>query len=671
MYENLNDTESPFQNSKPEEIEEKVAPRKLSWKDETAIRFRQFVDNYARGNYRLTSGVYNSQREIIEDNILDRNFKFAVPYTSAGDEKIFFSLPYIISDAIYRNTNIDTKDIEVRSDSLGALDWLPLIRGAVDNYLKTNFYGTKINEFRRELIDMGHVLVKEVDNETHIVNLLNIIRPPHIQDLQKSGLAERTLLTWEDIKANKEEWKDAWSKIRAHKDVLDSMGKETFIVYEYWTWDKLDKDGKEQKVCVKFLDCSYYDEVVEDVPENWEPYVELERFITPESIRVNSKYRLEKLVKAGYVSKGSEMEPIFPYEEERLITLPGRWMGCGMYELLRPETKAYNKTLNEKLSYDEMLHKGVLVHTKAPFSMNQKGSGRSIESEILSRIQTGTMLSIKAGEKIDRLNVGSLTADFIQSADQWLKIARQKAGVSETAIAERTPSSTSATVGLLNSKQGKTTFDIVMEQQGLFLERLFTKFKLRSILTEITRDEWTKIVGNPDDLAKMEQSFVDNLVNVGVKRAVDTGLIAPAASQLPAEEMNKIKESVQVMRAKHGGERPAQIQEEMIKDFNFYARFQVSTDALDKQAMLVSVQAAIDTVAANPTIGLDSTKLVEKKLELMNIPTVSLRKTPEQIQADRIAAMASVAPVNQAKAAPGNMGALAQAKDFGEGNAPA
>jgi hypothetical protein len=166
----------------------------------------------------------------------------------------------------------------------------------------------------------------------------------------------------------------------------------------------------------------------------------------------------------------------------------------------------------------------------------------------------------------------------------------------------------------------------------------------------------------------MEQPFVDNLANVGVQNAVNTGLIAPGVSQLPEEEMNKIKESIQVMRAKHGGERPAQIQEQMIKDFNFYARFQVSTDAIDKQAMLVSVQAAIDTVATNPTIGLDSTKLVEKKLELMNIPTVSLRKTPEQIQADRIAAMSAVAPVNQARTATGNMGALSQAKTFGENN---
>jgi len=640
------------------------------WRDEDATRFRNFISNYARGNYRLTSGVTNSLRDIIEENILDKNFKFAFPYFSDGDEKIAFSLPFIIADAVYRNTNVDTKDIQIRCDNYESIDWIPLIRGAVENYLKTSFYGGKINEFRRELIDMGHVIVKEVENETHIVNLLNIVRPPHIVDLQKSGLAERNLMTWEEILANKEEWKEAWPKVLQHKEILDSLEKNTYIVYEWWTRGKLDKDGKETKICIKYLDCSYYDELVADIPEDWEPYIELERFKTPCEEKVRSKVRLKKLIREGYVPKGSDKEPIYPYEEERLIPIYGRWMGMGFYELLRPEGKAFCKTNNEKLRYDEMLHKGVLVHTKAPFSMNQKGTGRSIESEIVSRIQTGTMISIKAGEKIDRLNVGSLTADFIASSDQWMKLARQKAGVSETAIGERTPSSTPATIGLLNSKQGKTTFDIVVEQQGLFLERLFTRFKLASILDEITQEEWTKIVGNPDDLQKMEEAFVENLVNNKITEAVQTGKLMTDTSQLPPEQYDQIKGAVQTLRARHGGERPIQIQKEMIEDFDFYARFAVSTDAFDKQEILQSVQAAIDTLAANPMLNLDATKLVEKKLELMNIPAMGLRKTPEQIQQDQMMAMAAVAPVNSARPAKpsGNMGVLRQAKNFGEAN---
>lgn len=109
-------------------------------------------------------------------------------------------------------------------------------------------------------------------------------------------------------------------------------------------------------------------------------------------------------------------------------------MGMGYYELLRHEGKAFNRTLNEKLQYDEILHKGIIVHTKSPFTSSQKGSGRGLESDVMNRIQSGAVVSIKAGEKLDRLNLGSLTADFIMTAEQWFKLARQKVGVSETAI---------------------------------------------------------------------------------------------------------------------------------------------------------------------------------------------------------------------------------------------
>lgn len=656
--------------AKPTQPTEPAQPkqRQSNYKQQSATNFRIFVDAYARGNVRITKGVQYSIREVIEENYLDRNFKFSVPYYSDGEEKLFFSLPYIIADSIYKNTDIDTKDIQIRSDNNEAIDWMPLIRGAVEHYLKTSYYGTKLNEFRKELVDMGHVIVKEVDNETHIVNLLNVVRPPHIANLQKSGIAERTLLSWTDILAQKEQWKDQWSRILDLKKTMDSMQKKTFIVYEWWTMDKFQvgRKLKETKGCIKFLDCSIYEEMVSDVPENWQPYVELERFATPNEEKVGSKKRLARLIASGYLEKGATTEPIYPYEEQCLIPVPGRWMGMGIYELVRPETKAYNKTLNEKLRYDELLHKGVLVHKKAPFSINQKGSGRGLEADIINRIQTGTMISIKAGESIERLNIGSLTADFIASADKWFDIARQKAGVNETAVGEKLPSSMPATIGVLNERQGKTAFDVVNEQQGLFLERLFTKFKLSSIIDDITTEEWTKIIGSPDELAAMEDAFIENLVNTSIQKAAQEGRINPDSSSLPEDQYQQIKTAVKVLRARHGNERPIQLKKELVANFDYYAKFYITSEAFDKQVMLQNLQAAIDTVAANPMVGLDVTKLIEQKLDLMGINPLGLRKTPEQIQAERAAAIAAAG--GQAPGGPGQMPMQAEAKTMGEAN---
>lgn len=634
---------------------------------ESVSKFLNFINTNARGTIQLTGDVSYTIRDVIEKNVLDRNFTFSVPYFADGEKKIFFSIPYILADTTYRNTDLDTKDIQIKSENPAGMDIAPLLRGATRQYLKDFGFNETMNDIRKELIDMGHVITKEVDDETKIVNLLNIVRPTEIEDLQDGGIAEMTFLTWEDMLMNKEEWKDSWDKIEEIKKVADSQQRKTFKVYEWWTQDmfKVGGEDKYTKGCIKFLDCTIYDPLTSETPEGWTPYIELEKFATPKDIRVKSKPRLKKLREAGLLI-GKDREPIYPYEEEGLFRIPGRWMRMGYYELLRNEGKAFNKTMNEKLRYDELLHKGTLVHTKAPFGSNQKGSGRGLEADIMNRIQTGTMLSIKAGEKIERLNMGSLTADFLASAEKWFQLARQKVGVSETAAGDRLPSSTPATTAVINERQAKNAFDMVNEQQGIYFEKLFNKFKLPQIIEAITQEEWVKITGDPEELNRAEEAFVENLVNSGIQTAVNTGKLVPETSQLPMEEVDKIKQAVQMMRGRMGDTRPAQFKKQLLENYDFYVSVYITNEAFDKQVILNSLQEAINTVSANPMSEIDVNKLVEMKLDIMNLNPRNLRKSPEQLKAERDAA------IQQAQMEATGMPAVApiqgEAKSFGESN---
>jgi hypothetical protein len=630
-------------------------------------RFLTFKETNRYGYVHLTNEVSYSQYEIIRDNIMDKNFTFAVPYFSDGSEKIFFSLPYILADATYRNTDVDTKDVQVKSDNPGSLDWIPLIRGALRNYLKVNGFEEIMNDIRRELIDMGHVLTKEVDGETKIVNLLNIIRPADIMDIQDGGIAEITYPTYEDMLKNRDEWKDSWDDIEELRMVMESMQRKTYKVYEWWTIDEFVVAGEKKRTrgCIKFLDKSIMTSAGFEATENWQPAVELERFASPYFEKITLKKKLKKLKSAGLIENDDQIR-IFPYEEQRLVKVNGRWMGMGYYELLRQEGKAFNRTLNEKLQYDEVLHKGIVVHTKSPYTSSQKGSGRGLESDIMNRIQTGAVVSIKAGEKMDRLNLGSLTADFLMTAEHWFKLARQKVGVSETAIGDRLPSNTTATVGVLNEKQSKNAFDIVNEQQGIYFANLFTRFKIKEIIEDITEEEWTKITGDKDELTRMEESFIDNLVHNSVNAAAATGKIIPNSSVMPPEELQRIKDSVKLVRSKQGESRFAQFKKDIIENFDFNVSFVIGNDMFDRQATLNAVQSAIDTVSANPMSELDMNKLVELKLDLMDINPSGFRKSPEQIQRDREMAIAAAAGQNSIGS---EQPIETPAKTFGQNNA--
>lgn len=609
----------------------------------SVTKFLNFIQANSQMTVNLTNEVSYDQRNVIEENILDKNFKFSVPYYSDGTEKVYFSVPYILADATYRNTNMDTKDVQVKSDNYEAVSWIPLIRGAVKNYLKVYHFDEIMNDIRRELIDMGHVITKEVMGETKVVNLLNIIRPAEIMDLQDGGLAEATYLTWEQIEENKEEWKDSWDKLLELKKIMDSIQRKTYRVYEWYTVDEFKVAGEKKKTkgCIKYMDCQMFDASLADDPDNWQPYLELERFAAPDTERVQSKQRLKKLKALGLI-EGKDQERIYPYEEERLVKVNGRWMGMGYYELLRNEGKAFQKTMNEKLRYDELLHKGVIVHTKAPFAA--KGQGRGIEADVINRIQTGTMISIKAGEKLDRLNLGSLTADFLATAEAWFKLARQKVGVSETALGDRIPSSTTATTSVLNERNSKNAFDIVNEQQGLFFEKLFSRFKIVEIINEITEEEWTKIVGSPEELQRLEEPFIENLVNISVANAAATGMILPESSALPTQELDRLKQAVQVLRGRQGEARFAQFKKSMIADLDFNVSFYFDNRPFDKQVVLNSIQETINTIAGNPMSEIDSNKLIEMKADIMGLDVASIRKTPQQIESDRQMAIQAQQP---------------------------
>lgn len=628
--------------------------------------FKTYIDNYAAGTVRLTSGVKYDQRKVIEQNILDKNATFEKPFYADGTEKMFFNVPFIMERVLYNNTDIDTKDVQIKAENEATINITPLLRGALKHHFTEYDYGEEINAYREELIGMGHILVKQVGEETKQVNLLNVVRPSHIMDIQKGGLAERVLLSWDDMLEHKSEWQN-WDKVKELKKTLDKLGKETFVTYEWWKMDEFEVNGKKKttKGCVRYLDLTPLEETQANTPENWEPYVELERFPTTEFEKVKSKKRLKRLIASGYLEPGDTEEPIYPYEEQRLFKVPGRWMGLGVYERLRPVTKAFNKTHNSKLRFDELYHKGILTHTAAPGAVNGKGAKRTLTNDVINRLTRGAVVPLKAGEKLERLNLGNMLVDFLQTADKYFEFARQLAGVTASGTGEALPSSTPATIGVINQQTAKTVFDVINEQQSLFLKRLFRRFKMKSILEELTEQEAVKILGDPKELEEMEAPFIENLVHASIPQSVNQGLIVPTSSELPIEEIEKYKEAVRVVRSQQGDMRFAELKKEIIEGLNFNIDFYITNETFDKATMLANIQDTITSVLTIPNSEYSVDKLIAEKLDLMGMSPRRYRKSPQEIQQAQMAAMAHIQAANPVVPAPAGM---TPGEKFGQDN---
>lgn len=608
--------------------------------------FTTFVNRYAQGFVQISPTVSYNLQDIIFKNIQYFNRQFEEPFYADGTKKLFYPLSYIMARTLFENTDIDTKDINLRAENPASIDVTAIVKPAVRQHLKDYDFGETLNHMRQYLINMGHIIVKEVNGESRIVDLRNIVRPPHMMDIQDGSFAEKVLMTWEDMLENKEAWADKWEEIEEIHEVMTGElieskddkgntvystsygravkgGAETtyFTVYEYWTRDLFDVDGKEKftKGVIKYLDMILLKPEDDGEQSMWRGHIELERFASPYSTRVKSKKRLEALRKEGLIVRGDE-ERIYPYEEQRLITIDGRWLGCGVYEITSPMQEQFNEVMNDKRRMDQLAHKGIMVHRQP-----SNGDSSGLTQEFIQSLATGAIISVEQDEDLTRLNLGSMVTDFVASADKIFELARQAAGVTAQGTGEELPASTTATIGVINQQKAKTTFDIIIEQQSLFLKRLFEKFKLRSILEAMTQDEWIQLLGDPAELDALEDKYVRNYAHKQISQAMEQGqLVNP-------QDTEALVQAIKMNRANRP--RFAQLTKDLIKNLRTTVEVYVSSESFDKLNRIRELQQAIQNAIMDPNNTLSIARMQQEVLDLLNLSGTRFAMTKEELKA--------------------------------------
>lgn len=612
------------------------------------MKIDDYISSYKRGTVQITKGVSYNLEDVIEENFLSINAKFPEPNFSDGTPKEYFDISRILSTRIKAATDIDTKDIQLAAENPQAIGISNLIKGAIRHQLKVQDWGEKFNQVRDELVDMGHVIVKKVGNETKIVDLRNVVRPPHVMDIQQSGICERVFMTWDEVLANKKNWKKNWDDIEALKEKLKKENKTYFTVYELWTMDDFEVKGAKKftKGCIVYLDRSLLDESEDNSVDSWSPYIELERYVTPEREKIQSKKRLKQLREQGYLSSDEDEEPIYPYDEQRFVPVQGRWMGAGVQEICRPLNKAYNRNMNNKIRFDELNHKGVTVLNKT-----STGKGKSLTQDALNSLEYGGVVAIKNDEQLTRLNFGNLIGEFLQTADKFFELARMMVGVTAQGTGEELPANMPATTAAINQQVAKTTYDVVIEQQALLWARYFRRFELKSVIEEITIEEWAKIEGDPRDLEELEENYVDNLAKDRITKAMENPDVMLQLfnrygwrSDFPEEELEMVKDAIRQERGKMGGIRFAQIKKELIKDADFNIGFYVNNESFDKISKIKELQALRQEALTNPNSSLSAEKIEETILDLMNLGGKQFKKTDREKQALMMAMQQQQAP---------------------------
>lgn len=578
--------------------------------------------NYLNANEQMlctiTSEVKYNIADVIRDDYRAINGQFKEDKFSDGTKKEYFNVSQVYATAIKSPTDIDTKDLGVHSEFKEAINAVGVVRGVIRHHLKVSDYGTLFNQVRDELVDFGHVILKKTKDGTKIVDLRNVIRPAHIMDIQKSGMCERHQYSYQDMLERKSRWEAHWNDIERLWEKMQISGENTFTVYEFWTIDEF--DGQITKGFIYYLDNQVCkpDERSQEF-HSYMPHIELEREKTPWTVPCTNEKQRKELEKRGFLING-EM-PMYPYDEQRLLTIKGRWKGAGVYEITAPIRRAYNKVMNDKLHYDDTFHKGLYVHTKGV-------GGKSLTQAALNALENSGVVDLAPGAKLEQMRLTSLTTDFILSADKFFEFGRQLLGLTAQGTGEELPASMPATTAAINQQKSKTLFDAVIELQSLLWKRWFSNFELGDIMENLTYKKWVKIYGDENELREALEPFVTNYIYSEInKKATNrelgrAGIITPTISK---EDLEATKDDI-FSRIINKSGTFIEFTKELAKQSQFYLEFYVNNESFDKLAKIQTLMSLKADALVNPNSGMDPAEIEKELIDLLGLDPNRFKK---------------------------------------------
>lgn len=580
------------------------------------MNIKNFISEYEDMTVTVSPGVSYSLRNVIDENYRLFNAKFEKPKDSSGLEKVFYRMIWVIWRTIIMSSDIDLKDMNIKSLNGKGIRTLALFKLAIRSHLMRTFFGNFIDEVMGGMVWFGSDLTKRFDGKLARVDLRNYVTEPTIKDPQKRSHVEFCYYTYEEMLSYKKKWSREWKDVEALWEKMQKQGESLFTVAEYWTWFK---DGGEiHKGCLKYLDKSLLKPTNSKMASNFDPYLELDRFVTPYKKELSSKRMAEGL--------DSEYEELFPYEQANFFHAPGRWLDFGCGELLAGIQEHYNETTNLKRKKDLLDLRGIFIH-------KYTNTSNSLTQEFLDNLETGSVLSMDVNEDLQRVIIDTKTGEYINSVDKMYEVMRLILGVTAQGTGEELPGSTSASGVKANFAAQQTTYDFVRERMHHYLTRLFMNGYFGDVVKEITKEDIIAIIGSPKELAEFDKPLVKNLMSQRTEERYN--YIEKTKGDVSAEDLKVIQdledaESGMLLQdlSKMGDTRWAKLEETLLDSLEHQVEFSVTNETFEKSVKLET----LGQMRADPNFT-GSRKAVEDAIfDLMNENPRQFDKTAEEIQ---------------------------------------
>ena len=554
-----------------------IKSEKTTWEDATSF---------------VTEKVAFQMRNLIKQ--LRKNYWgiFDVPTDPiTGRKKIWVPLTEVLCEAIIKNIDLDTKDINFRAKKAESVGLNSLVKNIVKNNLDETYFGEDLDDFERRLTIDGTAVWKTTDEWSEelkkkittrsAVDLLNFYIDPIAKSIQDTpSVIERAVMTVDDF-ANMDKWFNKESVV-GHADInrndeyLPTFRTGTKLVEVFERWGKMPKylitGNKEDKELIEGQI------VASGTKGDW---------------------------KIHYIAENKK--GIKPYEEAWYTRVPGRWYGKGIAEKVMMLQLWINTIINLRVNRSFISQLGI-------FKV-KKGSG--ISPQMVSRLPSNGAIMVNDMNDIENFVVQEAGATSYKDEETIQGWAEKLTSAFASVTGEDLPSTMPATNAVMSGRAAQSQFSLIKEGIGMFLQRWIKRHYLPTLMKHVKEKDIIRITGETEEL----RVFDERLINEELYKQIDEinkrgGFVMP--EQVEFERQRTLERLSQSGRDRFT---------ELIKNIDFTefdVQVYITNEEIDKgvltQNLLSALQLAPEykdkiLVQIFDIMGLDSNQLKSKTLQ--------------------------------------------------------
>ena len=503
-------------------------------------------------------------------------------------KKIFIPLTEDIVETVVKNIDLDSADINIRATNPNGFSSALIIRYLLNYFMKKNYFGEILNTALRLFAIDGTVvmkilknynpLTKKQDIHTRLVDITNFFIEPSEDNIQEAGaVIERNVLTLSETKDY--DW-DNIDYIKGFTNINKNYSIQNYVrthvpmveVYERWG----------------------------DVPKWVFTKKEEDRDVwVPATCIVSNLFRhpvVHKIVQ--------QKTRVKPYEEVRFRKIFGRWHGRGIGEILLGLQSYINETVNLRLQKSRISNVGLF---KA-----RKGSG--ITQQLLKSLISGGVIPVTRMDDIMELPISDVKASSYRDEEQVYQWGERVTGAWEIGKTGYMPSYRSATTAVLQEKMVKTGYDLLQENLGLFLSRVFEKHIIPLMLETISDEEVISIIGSPKDLKEIDENYINHLLNQNILDYLIKNHTYP-----PIDFVDNLRTIYEGNLQKFKNTRYFKINKSLLTKWKYEVEVFVTGESFNKAVMVKELNDLLITYSRIPGLNIDVEGVFKEILDLMGI----------------------------------------------------